>query len=58
MIWTFFIVGLLTALGCGINIVTAEKTRWQHEAVWLCGGLIGVAMMVFAILLERGVVFQ
>lgn len=49
-----FIIGMMTSLGCGLNIVATKSYNWQTEATWILGGLIGAAMMVAAIWLGRG----
>lgn len=52
MTLALFIVGLLTAIGCGWNVITASGT-WQHDAVWVLGGFGGAGLMVLAIHLSR-----
>lgn len=49
-----FIVGLLTCLGCGWNVITTSRATALHELAWILGGLIGAAMMAFAMLLGNG----
>lgn len=53
MTWTLFIIGALTSLGCGLNIVTVNRASWQHEAVWMIGGVIGAVIMFAAVWLGR-----
>lgn len=52
MITALFIIGALTSLGCGANIVTT-KAPWKQDLVWTFGGLIGAVMMVAAVYIER-----
>lgn len=53
MLLTLFIVGLLTALGCGFNVVTVERSTGLHELAWVLGGLGGAAIVVLAIILRQ-----
>jgi hypothetical protein len=48
VITIFFIVGLLTSLACGLLVLT-QPAPWMRDLVWIFGGLIGAAMMAFAI---------
>jgi hypothetical protein len=54
MILALFIIGALTSLGCGANVVGSRSDGWKTEAVWMLGGCIGAGLMVLAILLSRG----
>ncbi|MER8540274.1 hypothetical protein [Mesorhizobium sp. M0768] len=53
MIATIFIVGLLSALGCGFNIVATKNSDWKLELVWTLGGATGGALMLAALYLSR-----
>lgn len=53
MVLTLFIIGALTSLGCGANVVSA-KADWKQDLVWTAGGCIGAALMALAILFSRG----
>ena len=53
MVLTLFIIGALTSLGCGANVVSS-KADWKQDLVWTTGGCIGAALMVLAILFSRG----
>ncbi|MCW1412188.1 hypothetical protein OLZ32_27955 [Rhizobium sp. 1AS11] len=48
MIHVFFLIGALTSLGCGWNVMTC-KSNVMFEAVWIAGGAIGAGMMYAAI---------
>lgn len=56
MTLTLFIIGLLTALGCGVNVMGTEGT-WAHELIWILGGFGGAGLMILAIAISRGAVF-
>lgn len=49
-----FVIGALTSLGCGWNVVAAPNRDWKIELVWILGGLIGAGMMGFAAMLVAG----
>lgn len=53
MVLALFIIGALTSLGCGANVVTSPSD-WKTELVWVAGGCVGAALMVLAILFSRG----
>lgn len=48
-----FIIGALTSLGCGLNVISVNRASWQHEAIWMAGGVVGAIIMVAAIWLGR-----
>lgn len=48
-----FVIGALTSLGCGWNIMSVRSTL-RYEIIWLVGGTVGAAMMVTAVLIDRG----
>lgn len=52
MLETLFVIGVLTCLGCGWNIVCVSGGTWLHEFAWVIGGGIGAAMMIAAIQLS------
>lgn len=47
-----FIIGALTSLGCGFNILLASRFSWVFELAWVLGGAVGAAMMIAAIYLN------
>ncbi len=51
-VW-LFIVGLLTALGCGLKLVGDLAPRWAVALVWASAGFGGAGLMVLAIVLRR-----
>lgn len=53
MVLALFIIGALTSLGCGSNIVSA-KANWKQDLVWVLGGCVGAGLMLLAILFSRG----
>jgi hypothetical protein len=53
MVTTFFVVGLLTSLGCGFNVVAASRHSALHELAWVIGGIAGAVMMYGAIYVDR-----
>lgn len=48
-----FIIGLLTCIGCGLNVMKSEGSA-LHELAWVIGGGIGAAMMIAAIYFGGG----
>lgn len=53
MVTILFIIGMLTSLGCGINVVATNKTTGLHELAWVLGGIAGAVMMFGAIYIDR-----
>jgi hypothetical protein len=53
MIVSLFIVGLFTALGCGLKLVGDLAPRWATALVWTLGRFGGAGLMVLAIALRR-----
>jgi len=53
MIVTLFIIGALTSLGAGFNIVFTPGD-WRRDLVWTLGGAVGAILMVLAVLINRG----
>jgi hypothetical protein len=51
--WLLFVIGAMTAIGCGWNIVAAPG-NWLRDLIWILGGLCGAGIMVIAILLNTG----
>jgi hypothetical protein len=53
MTTALFIIGALTSLGCGWNVLVTGRSTWGHELAWVLGGTVGAAMMVAAIWLGQ-----
>jgi hypothetical protein len=51
MLWTLFIVWLLTAVLCGWNVAASEAT-WKHLAVWSVTAFGGAGLMILALYLR------
>jgi hypothetical protein len=51
VIIALFVIGALTSLGCGANVVASKSDGWKTEAVWMFGGVVGAAIMIAAVLL-------
>lgn len=51
-----FTFGAMACFGCGLNVVATRNADWKIELVWVFGGLIGAAMMAFAVMLRVGVI--
>lgn len=45
MTWLLFLIGALTSLACGGNVLFGDAKTWHFEALWICGGTVGAAMM-------------
>lgn len=49
MTTALFIIGAMTSLGCGWNVMTVNNSTGTHELAWILGGFGGAVMMVIAI---------